>query len=95
MGFIKFIFLWNILAVTCQPLRVPVNGRIRPVSCSSGATYKQTCTFICNDGYDIRGKKQIRCLADRTWSDSVPSCDRGILHLCIFIYLFCCMTMLD
>ncbi|CAB3982448.1 sushi, von Willebrand factor type A, EGF and pentraxin domain-containing 1-like [Paramuricea clavata] len=69
--------------VRCQPLRVPNNGRIRPASCSSGATYSQTCTFICYDGYNVNGANDVRCLANRTWSGSVPTCDRVVVDLWI------------
>jgi hypothetical protein len=77
----KIFLFWIFSAVRCQPLRVPNNGRIRPASCSSGATYSQTCTFICYDGYNVNGANDVRCLANRTWSDSVPTCDRGMCKL--------------
>ncbi|XP_078575446.1 sushi, von Willebrand factor type A, EGF and pentraxin domain-containing protein 1-like isoform X3 [Branchiostoma floridae x Branchiostoma japonicum] len=38
-------------------------------------TYNQTVTYRCDVGFELRGTKQRRCLANRAWSGETPTCD--------------------
>ncbi|XP_078621337.1 E-selectin-like [Branchiostoma floridae x Branchiostoma japonicum] len=37
-------------------------------------SYRGSLRFTCDRGYSLVGAKKIRCQADGTWSDSVPTC---------------------
>ncbi|XP_078583892.1 P-selectin-like [Branchiostoma floridae x Branchiostoma japonicum] len=55
--------------VQCPALQSPTNGG------SSGSNYYQdVMSFTCDSGYELDGSATITCQADRTWTDSAPSC---------------------
>ncbi|XP_035662466.1 P-selectin-like [Branchiostoma floridae] len=57
--------------VQCPALQSPTNGG------SSGSNYYQdVMSFTCDSGYELDGSAAITCQADRTWTDSAPSCPR-------------------
>ncbi|XP_078582468.1 uncharacterized protein LOC144865525 [Branchiostoma floridae x Branchiostoma japonicum] len=57
--------------VQCPALQSPTNGG------SSGSNYYQdVMSFTCDSGYELDGSATITCQADRTWTDSAPSCPR-------------------
>eukprot|EP00058_Branchiostoma_floridae_P004385 XP_002589873.1 hypothetical protein BRAFLDRAFT_235843 [Branchiostoma floridae] len=57
--------------VQCPALQSPTNGG------SSGSNYYQdVMSFTCDSGYELDGSATITCEADRTWTDSAPSCPR-------------------
>ena len=64
--------------VTCSLLNVP-NGVI---NCSLGddgvPSYKDTCSFTCNTGYELTGSDTRTCLSDGSWSGSDDVCRGGI-----------------
>eukprot|EP00058_Branchiostoma_floridae_P019749 XP_002605239.1 hypothetical protein BRAFLDRAFT_92287 [Branchiostoma floridae] len=55
--------------VQCTSLKPPTNGIMRGANSYQGVTY-----FTCARGYTLVGVKSIRCQADGTWSDRVPTC---------------------
>jgi len=77
-----------LLLVICPQLAMPENGTI---SCSLGddgvLSYKDTCSYTCNTGYELIGSDQRMCLFDGTWSvdDMVLCRESGRLH-----YMFYC-----
>ena len=68
----------SFLLVSCPSLSDPSNGVI---SCSLGddgvASYEDTCSYICNTGYELTGSNSRNCQSDGTWSGSDPTCGRG------------------
>jgi len=63
---------------TCPPLTAPANGGI---DCSLGGNEQadpgDTCTFTCDDGYQISGSTRRTCGDDGNWSGMNPTCMEG------------------
>ena len=55
-----------------------MNGK---VDCSLGdfgiPSYGDTCSFTCNDGYELTGNDTRICQSNGTWSGSDSVCRRG------------------
>ena len=64
---------------TCPPLTAPDNGDI---DCSLGdngeANPGDTCTFTCDDGYELGGSTSRTCGDDGRWSGTDTTCTRGM-----------------
>ena len=64
----------------CQPLTAPDNGDI---DCSLGndgqPSLGDTCTFKCDDGYELSGSNNRTCQIDGSWSGTDTVCTRGML----------------
>ncbi|KAL6486013.1 hypothetical protein MHYP_G00054050 [Metynnis hypsauchen] len=58
-------------AVRCPTLEDPVNGRI---SCG-GDSYGSSCSFSCNNGFQLQGAPDITCMKSAEWSQEVPYCE--------------------
>ena len=73
------------LIVTCLPLTVPDNGNL---NCSLGNDGKpnpgDTCTFTCNNGYELSDGDGWTCTDTGMWSSSQPTCELGVLS-CVTI----------
>ena len=65
-------------SVQCSSHTDPNNGMI---SCSLGddgvPSYKDTCNFTCNTGYELTGSGTRTCQSDGSWSGSDVVCRRG------------------
>ncbi|XP_065903900.1 P-selectin-like [Dysidea avara] len=63
--------------VTCPPLTAPDNGDI---DCSLGgdgeANPGDTCTFTCDDGYELGGSTSRTCGDEGSWSGTSTTCTR-------------------
>ena len=45
------------------------------MTCSSNTSvFQDTCTYYCNQGYQLEGNRQTRCNADGTWSSEPVTC---------------------
>ena len=66
------------VTVTCLTLINPDNGTI---NCSLGddgvPSYEDTCSFICNIGYELTGRDTRTCQSNGSWSGSDAVCRRG------------------
>jgi len=69
------------LVVTCPILDAPDNGMI---VCSLGddglPTNGDTCTYSCNPGFELNGRKRRTCSVQRRrgpWSGQEPTCTPG------------------
>ncbi|KAI8496262.1 hypothetical protein Bbelb_261030 [Branchiostoma belcheri] len=58
-------------AVQCTEPRPPNHGNMDGSCLYNGAPMR----FSCDHGYNLVGAPYIRCQADGTWSDSVPTCE--------------------
>ena len=51
------------------------------VNCSLGDdgihSYEDTCSFLCNTGYELTGSNARTCQSDGSWSGSDTVCGRG------------------
>jgi len=92
-------FLWFVVA--CLPLMNVKNGAM---FCSLGAdkvpSYEDTCSFICNTGYELTGSDTRTCQRDGSWSGTQTMCRRSgclCVNLCTTIYmpilLFMCLCI--
>ena len=76
--------------VYCDNLTAPNNGTY---SCSLGydgvPSYKDTCNFTCNIGYELTGSDTRTCRSDGGWSGTQTMCRRSmfIFHLCMIASL--------
>jgi len=61
--------------VSCPPLTAPDNGTI---DCT-GSLFEDTCTFSCDDGYELTGSENRTCQSDQTWSRTELMCIQGML----------------
>jgi len=65
-------------AITCADLPIPFNGSVNCSSNNQPLQYLDTCTFQCNDGYELEGSEMRQCEANGEWSGSSTHCN--ILH---------------
>jgi len=84
----NLVSIFNLIPIvpTCPPLTAPANGG---VDCSLGsdgqANPGETCTFTCDDGYQISGNIRRTCEDDGNWSGMVTTCVEGmVLPKCNF-----------
>jgi len=74
--------------VACPSLTDPNNGAI---TCSLGddgvPSYEDTCSFTCNDGFELTGNDIWNCQSDGSWTGSEIICIRGKYYLW---YICCC-----
>ena len=75
--------------VTCPPLTAPDNGAI---DCSLGddgeANPGDTCTFTCNDGYELGSSTSRTCGDDGSWSGTDATCTFGMMILYMLIAMY-------
>ncbi|XP_065899762.1 sushi, von Willebrand factor type A, EGF and pentraxin domain-containing protein 1-like isoform X2 [Dysidea avara] len=65
--------------VTCtEDLVAPSNGSINCSSDNQPLQYQDTCTFQCDDGYEVEGSVMRQCEASGEWSGTSTQCN--ILH---------------
>ena len=69
--------MW-LLAKDCGVLSQIMNGEDVPVSYNpeDNTEYQSVAGYTCNKGYDLVGVTTRTCLADGTWSDEEPTCQR-------------------
>ncbi|XP_014840852.1 PREDICTED: E-selectin [Poecilia mexicana] len=60
-------------AVQCPALQGLENGAL---SCDTEMrfSYRTSCSFICDPGFELQGVHSIQCSEDKRWTDAVPSC---------------------
>ena len=65
------------LLLACPSLNDPSNGMI---TCSLGGDGVpdpgDTCTYTCNNGYELTDSQTRTCQSDGSWSNSAPTCRR-------------------
>ena len=75
------------VVVTCPPLTAPGNGDI---GCSLGddgdANPGDTCTFTCDDGYELGGSTSRTCGDDGSWSGNDTTCTIGMYMHFFVVY---------
>ncbi|XP_066469621.1 sushi, von Willebrand factor type A, EGF and pentraxin domain-containing protein 1 isoform X2 [Tiliqua scincoides] len=67
---------WNPSAPTCVSISCESPPTVEnAVSVAVGNTYRSNISFVCNFGYHLVGPENITCLANGSWSKSLPSCE--------------------
>uniref|UniRef100_A0A8C7EWJ3 Selectin E n=1 Tax=Neovison vison TaxID=452646 RepID=A0A8C7EWJ3_NEOVI len=62
-------------AVKCDAVRHLQRGSVRCAHSSAGEfTYKSSCAFSCEDGFELHGSAQLECTSQGQWTQKVPSC---------------------
>lgn len=62
-------------AVRCEAVPQPQNGSVECAHAATGKfTYKSSCAFQCNEGFELQGSAQLECTPQGEWSQGVPSC---------------------
>ncbi|XP_060053915.1 E-selectin isoform X2 [Erinaceus europaeus] len=63
-------------AVVCVDPGQPQNGSVNCSHSLTGAlTYRSSCKFTCEDGFQLQGATQVECTAERKWTQDVPVCE--------------------
>ena len=65
----QFSFI-DVIGLPCEAIMAPPNGRM---TCS-GLVTNETCSFMCDDGYEMLGSKRRRCLNSSQWDGQQTSC---------------------
>ena len=65
--------------MSCGTLDGPDNGAIN----CTGSVYEDTCSFTCDDGYELTGSDTRTCQSDRSWSGDETVCTPGIFVVLI------------
>ncbi|KAK2504626.1 hypothetical protein MC885_001242, partial [Smutsia gigantea] len=62
-------------AVRCDTVRQPLGGAVRCSHPPTGRfTYKSSCTFSCEEGFELHGSAQLECMPEGRWTQEAPSC---------------------
>ena len=70
----------NIPAVDCGPLTPPMNGS----SVGNDTTFPSITIFKCDAGFDLIGSLSRRCMANKTWSGTMPFC-KGRISVLVLV----------
>ncbi|XP_076807337.1 sushi, von Willebrand factor type A, EGF and pentraxin domain-containing protein 1-like [Clavelina lepadiformis] len=72
----------------CEKIECPSTHTVLEngnASCTDGHRFESRCVYVCNPGYEMTGTTTtlfdeetatLTCMADRTWSGSLPTCQR-------------------
>ena len=63
-------FLFLLSGLPCEAIVAPPHGHMN----CSGLVTNETCSFRCEDGYDIQGFEKRICLNSSKWDGQQPSC---------------------
>ncbi|XP_072552073.1 E-selectin [Salminus brasiliensis] len=69
---------WNDSKPTCEAVRCPtpegpVNGRM--VCSGDSPNYSSSCSFSCDDGFQLNGAPEMSCTESAQWSQEMPYCE--------------------
>ncbi|XP_078468411.1 sushi, von Willebrand factor type A, EGF and pentraxin domain-containing protein 1-like isoform X2 [Lampetra planeri] len=62
----------NCTPITCESPEVVDNAKL----VGDEVTFGKTVTYVCKTGFTIKGNDTRECLADGTWSNITPTCER-------------------
>uniref|UniRef100_A0A2I3GYE9 E-selectin n=1 Tax=Nomascus leucogenys TaxID=61853 RepID=A0A2I3GYE9_NOMLE len=62
-------------AVRCNAVHQPPKGLVRCAHSPIGEfTYKSSCAFSCEEGFELHGSTQLECTSQGQWTEEIPSC---------------------
>ena len=73
----------------CPSLSDPVNGMINCTLRVGVPTEGDTCSYTCNDDYELTGNEMRTCQSDGSWSGDNDVCSRGVLQKYLRYLVFC------
>ena len=80
----------------CEPLTDPTNGNINCELGDNGVpTDGDTCSYTCNDGYELTGNEMRTCQSNGSWSGNHDVCSRGVLYVIIKLCMSISSRMLS
>nr|XP_039255745.1 P-selectin-like [Styela clava] len=69
---------WGVPALECSRIicsDLDFNNQPGKMTCNPpGFGYPSTCSFICFDGYELKGSETLTCQKDAMWDDIEPTC---------------------
>uniref|UniRef100_A0A8C6KTX0 Beta-2-glycoprotein 1 n=1 Tax=Nothobranchius furzeri TaxID=105023 RepID=A0A8C6KTX0_NOTFU len=66
---------WTQSNLACSPKMCPIPRVLQPYARGrTEAPYKSVLNYTCDDGYDLQGSNESKCLHDGTWSHPPPVC---------------------
>lgn len=68
---IKITNEWAVSAKDCGPLMTPSNGSLF----GGQTTYPHEVSFMCDDGFILRGSQLRSCTSEGTWSGTAAQCE--------------------
>lgn len=75
--FVNFVFIHFVSVTTCQQPSWPEHGF---VSCENHEVLMgTTCTFTCQEGYQLNGQPKIKCIAEKKFDHPAPTCSGRVL----------------
>jgi len=75
------------LVPICPSLNTPVNGKINCLLGGDGqANPGDTCTFTCDDGYELSGSASRVCTNSETWDGTNSKCTKGAYFINMLAY---------
>lgn len=75
--FVNFVIIHFVSVTTCQQPSWPVHGFAR---CENHEVLMgTTCTFTCQEGYQLNGQPKIKCIAEKKFDHPVPTCSGRFL----------------
>uniref|UniRef100_A0A3P9BLE9 E-selectin n=1 Tax=Maylandia zebra TaxID=106582 RepID=A0A3P9BLE9_9CICH len=72
---------WSEKTPTCETVQCPALQNLTNgfVSCGEDAdmrfSYKNTCSFSCDQGYHLVGASRVTCTSGGTWNQQIPHCE--------------------
>ncbi|KAM4021369.1 P-selectin-like isoform 2-T2 [Anomaloglossus baeobatrachus] len=62
-------------AIQCDHPSAPENGAVDCPNNREMLPYNSTCSFICNEGFNLVGNPSIHCVTPGQWSAESPTCE--------------------
>ncbi|GAB1285628.1 P-selectin [Apodemus speciosus] len=62
-------------SVSCNPLLSPENGSMTCIQPLGNFTYKSTCQFMCDKGFQLSGPERLDCSPSGHWTGTPPTCE--------------------
>uniref|UniRef100_A0A8C5QR88 E-selectin n=1 Tax=Leptobrachium leishanense TaxID=445787 RepID=A0A8C5QR88_9ANUR len=59
----------------CTSLNEPVNGHIKCAGPFGHFMYNSSCDFSCDEGFELNGNPEIKCMSNSKWDGLEPHCE--------------------
>lgn len=62
-------------AIACEPPEIPIHGSMDCVPSTGTFGYNSSCTFLCAEGFVLKGNDAIQCADSGQWTAPAPFCE--------------------